>query len=360
MGKDYYKELGLSRDATEDDIRKAYKKLALKWHPDRNINNQAEAERRFKDLAEAYEVLSDKQKREIYDQYGEEGLKASSGPGGAPPNAGGAPGGMPQGFSGFPGGSFTFTSAGPGGADNIFRQFFQQYGGGGMGGARGGAASFMGDDDDDYDYSAFGGGAGGTPGGFPFGSAFGGSQRPGRGGSRPDVEIKRKLPLSLEELYNGATKKLKVTRRLLNGNSDEDIITVNIKAGWKAGTKLKFDKRGDEIAPGTFQTLVFVLDEKPHPTFKREGDDLHITLDISLSEALTGVNKTITTLDSKPLTISTDSVVEPNSTRRIPKKGMPNSKTGAYGDLVVKFHVRFPRTLNSAQKQQVRQALDSA
>src|SRR4051794_30837649 len=109
MGKDYYSILGVEKSATEDEIKKAYKKQALKWHPDRNLKNKEQAEAKFKELAEAYEVLSDKQKREIYDRYGEEGLKSgvpppgSSGMGGM----GGMPGGMPGGFS--------FRTSGPGG-----------------------------------------------------------------------------------------------------------------------------------------------------------------------------------------------------------------------------------------------------
>lgn len=97
MGKDYYKILGVSRDASEDDIKRAYKKLALKHHPDRN-KDRPDAKVKFQELGEAFEVLSDKQKKTVYDQYGEEGLKG----GGPPPPGAGGPGGM----GGFPGGAF--------------------------------------------------------------------------------------------------------------------------------------------------------------------------------------------------------------------------------------------------------------
>ena len=84
MGADYYKILGVSKDATDDDIKKAYKKAALKWHPDRNKDNQETANKKFKEVGEAFEVLSDKNKRAVFDQYGEEGLKGAAGGGGGP------------------------------------------------------------------------------------------------------------------------------------------------------------------------------------------------------------------------------------------------------------------------------------
>src|SRR4051812_47328770 len=123
MGKDYYKILGVKREATDDEIKKAYRKLALQWHPDKNPDKPQEAKQRFTEIGEAYEVLRDKQKRAIFDQYGEEGLK-----GGPPPSADGSAGGHPfAGAGGFPGGgAFQFSS---GDAENIFAQFF-----GGMGG----------------------------------------------------------------------------------------------------------------------------------------------------------------------------------------------------------------------------------
>ncbi|KAG8942420.1 hypothetical protein FRC03_003229, partial [Tulasnella sp. 419] len=154
-GKDYYAVLGVSKDANEEDIKKAYKKMALKWHPDRNAGSEA-ASQKFKEVSEAFEVLSDKNKRAVYDQFGEEGLKGGGVP---PPGASGGAFGS-SGFSGFPGGAtFSFSSNGPGGPggfgggfrptdpNSIFEQFFSSFGGGG--------ASFM--DVDDEPRSPFGG-----------------------------------------------------------------------------------------------------------------------------------------------------------------------------------------------------------
>ena len=92
MGVDYYKVLGVSRDATDTELKKAYRKLAIKWHPDKNQNNEEEATKKFKEISEAYDVLSDSEKREIYDAYGEEGLK-----GGIPAGKGAGGGGFPAG-----------------------------------------------------------------------------------------------------------------------------------------------------------------------------------------------------------------------------------------------------------------------
>ncbi|CAK4775199.1 unnamed protein product, partial [Aphanomyces euteiches] len=123
MGKDYYQVLGVKRDATDDELKKAYRKMALKWHPDKNVNNKEQAQLKFQEVNEAYEVLSDKQKRTIYDQFGEEGLKGGMpGNGGAEAGAGFFPGGAQSFRSGsFPGGGFSFHSSDP---SKIFEQFF--------------------------------------------------------------------------------------------------------------------------------------------------------------------------------------------------------------------------------------------
>lgn len=112
MGKDYYKILGISRGASDDDIKKAYRKLALKYHPDKN--KEAGAEEKFKEVAEAYEILSDPKKKEIFDKYGEEGLKMGGGGGGGP-GPGGASGSSPGGFT-----SYTWS----GDPNETFRMFF--------------------------------------------------------------------------------------------------------------------------------------------------------------------------------------------------------------------------------------------
>ena len=186
-GRDFYAILGVPRDVDDDALKKAYKRAAIKWHPDRHVKKaEAEkkaAEEKFKEVAEAFEILSDKNKRAIYDQYGEDGLRQDGS--GMPPGAGGFPGGGAGGFGarGFPGGvHFSFSSSGMGGgggmdaarAQQMFAQFF---GGGGLGG-------MMGDDDDPFASLLGGGGmmGGGMMGGMP--GMVGGRRRRRR--SRPD------------------------------------------------------------------------------------------------------------------------------------------------------------------------------
>ncbi|CAM9757089.1 unnamed protein product, partial [Hapterophycus canaliculatus] len=162
-GKDYYGTLGLKKNAKEAAIKKAYRSLALKYHPDKNQEKQEWATKKFEDVAEAYEVLSDPEKRSIYDQYGEEGLKHGAGGGGGGTGFPGGAGGDFGGFGGFPGGGFRqgaggggqryhfeagdahrtfeqfFGSGTPGGGGNMFDDFFGGgFGGGGFGGSGGG------------------------------------------------------------------------------------------------------------------------------------------------------------------------------------------------------------------------------
>jgi len=368
MGKNYYDILGVPKDADEDAIKKAYRKMALKYHPDRNPDNAESAKKKFQDVSEAFEVLSDKNKRAIFDQFGEEGLK-----GAPPPSADGA-----HAFSGFNNGgtTFTFTSNMPGGAggfrpsapEDIFRSFFANMGGGGMGGM-------------DDDMAGFGnifgsmggmGGVGGMPGmsgmggmgGMPRmgGMSGGGRSGKGRGDSNAKKTITRDLPVSLEDLYNGITKKLKVTRKVYDVTGStiprEKILTIDVKPGWKAGTKIKFQNEGDEMPHGENQDLEFVISQKPHSTFQREGDDLICNLNITLAEALTGFEKSITSLGNRQIPIARKSVTQPGEEIRIPNEGMPISKMpGKKGNLVVRCQVRFPNQITRQQALEIKRIL---
>mmetsp|Transcript_29099 Transcript_29099/g.93856 ORF Transcript_29099/g.93856 Transcript_29099/m.93856 type:complete len:358 (-) Transcript_29099:224-1297(-) len=337
MGKtDYYGILGVGKGATDEEIKKAYKKMALKWHPDRHASKsdaeQKKAEEQFKEVAEAFDVLSDPQKKQIYDTYGEEGLKAG-------PAEGGAAGGGAQSFPGGGGVRYEFR----GDPREIFARFFQ--GGFERNRSFGEGSPFDGFDD------LFAAGAGGTR---MEGARVGGGGVPGgfgRGGvapnKRPSVVVKN-LHCTLEELYRGATKRLKITRKSRTMQRDTTkVLEVPVRRGFKAGTKITYPGEGDETEPGVAQDVVVVLKEKQHPLFVREGETLHYRARVDLVDALCGFKIDVTTLDEQPrvLRVSFQNVnVTPSTTKVIPGEGFPNSKNPAErGDLIVSVDVKFPR-----------------
>ncbi|KAK1286954.1 hypothetical protein QJS10_CPB20g01875 [Acorus calamus] len=343
MGTDYYKVLQVDRNAKDDDLKKAYRKLAMKWHPDKNPNNKKEAEAKFKQISEAYDVLSDPQKRAVYDQYGEEGLKGQV----PPPGAGGAGGGMPSYFSSGDGPNmFRFN---PRSADDIFAEFFgysSPFGGGGGAGRRFGGGMF-GEDI----FSSFGGeGASAGGGGGHFQA------------TRKASPIENTLPCSLEDLYKGTTKKMKISREIADASGRtvpvEEILTIVVKPGWKKGTKITFPEKGNEQPNIIPADLVFIIDEKPHSIFTREGNDLVTTQKITLLEALTGYTVNLTTLDGRTLTIPINLVIHPNYEEVVPKEGMLVPKDSSKrGNLRIKFQIRFPTRLTGEQKMGIKRLL---
>src|SRR5690606_32935522 len=132
----------------------------------------------------------------------------------------------------------------------------------------------------------------------------------------------------------------------------------DVKPGWKAGTKIRFPNEGDEIPGVGAQEVVFIIEEKPHPVFKRQGDDLHMTMDLSLVEALAGFNRHIKTLDGRTLNVSSHNVIHPGQQVAYPNEGMPISKrAGHKGQLIIKYNVHFPRTLSPSQKEGLKKVL---
>ncbi|XP_047325242.1 dnaJ homolog subfamily B member 4-like [Impatiens glandulifera] len=352
MGVDYYKILQVERNAKDDDLKKAYRKLAMKWHPDKNPNNKKEAEAKFKQISEAYDVLSDPQKRVVYDQYGEEGLNGQV----PPPDAAG------------PGGGATFFQTGEGpnvfrfnprNANDIFAEFFGNSSpfGGMMGGGGGGGSGMR------------GGGGGGSRFGpmFPeeMFSSFGDGSRPmmhTAAGPRKASPIEQTLPCSLEDLYKGTTKKMKISREIADASGKtlpvQEILTIDIKPGWKKGTKITFPEKGNEQPNVIPSDLVFIIDEKPHNVFTRDGNDLVVTQKISLVEALTGYSVQITTLDGRSLTIPINNVIHPNYEEVVSKEGMPIPKEPSKrGNLRIKFNIKFPSKLTSEQKSGIKKLL---
>jgi len=353
MGKDYYQVLGVNKGASTEEIKKAYRKSALKFHPDKNKNPGAED--RFKEIAEAFEVLSDPDKKETYDRYGEEGLKGGMGGG---PGPGGANHFQNYQFHGDPFATFSsfFGDEDPFkdlfGDNGGFGGFGPRMGGAGMPGGMGGMPSGMG---------GMPSGMGGMGGGMPGGSGMFGMPGGFGGGSPKQAAIEKTIPLSLEELYEGCSKKMKITRTIHQNNGtssqDENILTLNIKPGWKAGTKLTFPNEGDVYPGKKAQDVVFIVAEKPHSFFKREGNDLHYTAQISLVEALCGNMELVVpaiTQEKVPIPLG-NNTIKPGSKRKIKGYGMPISKQpGQYGDMLVTINVDFPLSLSEQQKAEVR------
>jgi len=354
MGKDYYKILDLPRNASEDEIRKAYRKMALKFHPDKN--KSAEAEEKFKEVAEAYEVLSDPQKREVFDKYGEEGLKGTPNP----------PGGatefkfeMPTGFT-----AFTFhgdpmsTFSRVFGREDPFKGMFDR--GFGVPGAFGGV-----------DFPDMGG--------F---HTFHHQAHPAfsrqRSSSFEDMSFARKkaqdppiekfLMVTLEELLTGTTKKLKIIKKVLNPDRmttrpEEKILTIDVRKGWKEGTKITFPEEGDQKPHTVPADIVFIIKDKPHIYFKRDQDNnILYTAKVSLKEALTGhtsgASVPVPTLDKRTVNIPVNTIIKPGTKRRIKGEGLPlPKKLNQRADMLVEFDVDFPVQLPAANIEMLKNAL---
>lgn len=263
-----------------------------------------------------------------------------------------------------------------------------------MGNMGGFPRGFQGDQDDDMNgsftmftdgngnkFSQSSSQSGSMPGGMP-GRARPQHKTPLRSGTTPQFgrsfspspkheppsEITRPLKVSLEDLYSGTVKHLKVGRRLLDGTTEDKVLEIQIHPGWKSGTKIRFPQSGNEQPDGKTQDLVFVVEEKPHETFKREGSDLTCSIGLSLVESLTGppvgvskFTKTVNMLDGRKLQVPVPlGIVKPGQETTIPEEGMPIRKDGSVknkGDLIVKWEVVFPDRLTPAQKETIRKVL---
>lgn len=339
MGKDYYKILGVSKGANDDEIKKAYRKLALKYHPDKNKSPQAEE--RFKEVAEAYEVLSDKKKRDIYDQYGEDGLRGGmGGPGGVNNDANGS---FTYQFHGDPRATFAQFF----GTSDPFGVFF-----GNDGGGSNIFYSDMGGNDMD-DPFGFGGRGGGFPGAFRS-QSFNMQGSPNRKHKLQDPAIEHDLYVTLEDVYGGCQKKMKISKMVMShdgsARKEEKILNINVKPGWKAGTKITFPREGDQVPGKIPADIVFIIRDKPHPCFKREGSDIKYTSKITLRQALVGTVVKVPTLTGETLSISTingGEIIKPNTVKRLQGRGLPFPKEPSRrGDLLVAFDIQFPNQLN--------------
>ncbi|XP_016974553.1 dnaJ protein homolog 1 [Drosophila rhopaloa] len=324
MGKDFYKILGIGRAASEEEIKKAYRKLALRFHPDKNKHSQAEE--RFKEVAEAYEILSDKRKRDLYDQLGEEGLRRGAADQRSDPSAthrGMAGGGFSYQFHGDPRATFAqfFGSSDP------FTMFFEDM-----------EHIFMSDGD------------------FTLGRWLGGSGlgSGSEGGSlAQDPPIEHELHVALEDIANGCTKRMKVSWLAISSSGEpireHKVLNIDIRPGWKAGTKITFRREGEKLPNRVPADIVFTIRDKPHPIFRREGSDLLYKAHISLKQALCGTHLAVPTLQSDQLGLCTQGeVIKPHSTRRFPGYGLPCPKDSSRrGAIVVSFSIQFPDSMST-------------
>jgi molecular chaperone DnaJ len=341
--QDFYEILGISKSASQAEIKKAYRKMAIKYHPDKNPGDKT-AEENFKKAAEAYEVLSDENKKARYDQYGHAAFDG------------------PQGGGGFGGGGMNM--------EDIFSQFGDIFGGG------------------------FGGG---------FGGFGGGGQRQARvKGTNMRIRVK----LTLEEIAKGIEKKVKVRRKVqaegvkyktcstCNGSGQqmrvtntilgrmqtattcstcsgageiisskpngadaqglivkEETVSINIPAGVTEGVQLKVGGKGND-APGKNSIsgdLLVLIEEVPHEKLKREGTNIHYDLYINFSEAVLGTSKEVETVTGK-VKIKIDAGTQSGKILRLKGKGLPSIERYGTGDFLIHINVWTPQELDKEQK----------
>eukprot|EP00529_Nitzschia_sp_RCC80_P026478 CAMPEP_0113498804 /NCGR_PEP_ID=MMETSP0014_2-20120614/31386_1 /TAXON_ID=2857 /ORGANISM="Nitzschia sp." /LENGTH=353 /DNA_ID=CAMNT_0000392889 /DNA_START=236 /DNA_END=1295 /DNA_ORIENTATION=+ /assembly_acc=CAM_ASM_000159 len=267
----YYEILGVDKSVDDKDLKKAYRKASLKYHPDK----KGGSEDKFKEINQAYDTLSDPQKRQVYDLYGEAGIESGAGSGG--------PDATSYGFSPGGGGNPFFGGAGGGDGTSPFQSFFtgqdgtkfQQRGFNFGGGANDGGMNIHLSDLLRHMMGGQGMG-GGERGGFSGGPGPSHSQQP----NQKPKSYRRKLKCTLEDLATGKTKKMKVTF-----GQNEKIYSIPIKPGWKSGTKVTFN--GNK-RPGGIRRMVFEVEELPHKYLKRNGDDLVYICRISEDQARRG------------------------------------------------------------------------
>ncbi len=347
--RDYYETLGLSKGASESEIKKAYRKMAIKYHPDKNPDN-ADAEAKFKEAAEAYDVLSDGNKKARYDQYGHAGM----GQGG-----------------GFSGGGMNM--------DDIFSQFGDIFGGGGFGGGFGG---------------------------------FGGGGRRTRKVKGSNLRIKVKL--SLAEIANGVQKKIKVfklvnvdgveygtcstcrgtgqitrvsntilgqmqtssTCNVCHGSGQkvtgrpkgtdengldrkEEVVTIDIPAGVEEGMQLNVSGKGNAAPFGGIPgDLLVLIEEEDHTELHREGQNLHYDLYVNFIDAALGSQVEVPLIEGKAK-IKIEAGTQSGKTLRLKGKGLPSVQSYGNGDLLVHFNVWTPQKLSTEEKSALQGLRDS-
>lgn len=298
--KDYYKTLGVSKNASAEEIKKAYRKLARQYHPD--VNKKAEAEKRFKEINEANEVLSDPEKRKRYDTVGPDWARFQSGAQ--------QPGGFQWVYTGQPGAEPFNGEAG--GFSDFFRTLFGE-----------GAAD------------------------FDTGPLFG---RPGtrRRRSVAGADVEHEVEVTLAEAYKGSERSLEL--RLPDGTTRR--LSVKIPAGVRDGQRIRLSGQGAPGGGGGPPGDLFLRARvRPHPVFERDGEDLRLVLPVALHEALLGAEVTVPTLKGR-VSLRIPPETQNGRTIRLAGQGMPRT-TGGHGDLYVTLKAVLPTKLSDKERELV-------
>ncbi len=311
--KDYYKILEVSRDAGAKEVKQAYRKLARQYHPDANPDDP-QAEERFKEINEAYEVLADPEKRKLYDQLGSDWSNWQR------------TGGRPEDFDWSRWGSGPQPNVRYGTPEDLqdllgggaFSDFFQQLFGGGRAGASGGFEDLF-------------GGMGGMP--------RGGRARPQRG-----RDYEQPVEITLEEAFSGAVRLLQKDSRRLE---------IRIPPGADNGTRVRLSGEGGSGAAGSpAGDLYLVVSVQPHPRFERDGDDLRVTAPVDLYTAVLGGETSVRMLDGSAVMLRIPPETQNGRTFRLRGKGMPRLQQPAQrGDLYVTVTVDLPQQLTAAERE---------
>jgi curved DNA-binding protein len=306
--KDYYKVLGVNKSASQDEIKKAYRKLARKYHPDTNPNDP-KAEEKFKEVGEAYEVLKDPQKRSRYDQLGANWKQyAGAGPGWP----GSGSGGRTYTYD-FGGKGFNFEDLGGG-----FSDFFEMFFGRGA----------------DDRFSGFG---------SDYGSQFGRETRTTN--MQKGQDMQSSFSITLREAYSGTQRSLRLQR---NGKIRN--INVKIPGGIKDGGKIRVAGEGGESqAGGKAGDLYLIVNVAPDNFFTRKGDDLYCEVPVTIKEAFYGSKIDIPTFNGRVI-VKVPPKTQGGKTLRLKGKGMPKLRSSGFGDLYAKIKLVLPEKLNSEQK----------
>ncbi|MEP0986367.1 molecular chaperone DnaJ [Ekhidna sp.] len=347
--RDFYEILGVDRSASKEELKKAYRKIAIKYHPDKNPDDK-EAEEKFKEAAEAYEILSNDEKRQRYDQFGHQGVGGAGG--------------------GFSGGGMNM--------EDIFSQFGDIFGGGGS----------------------------------PFDSFFGGGGRGGRR-TRKGTNLRIKLKLTLEEVAHGVEKKIKVNRLVVDPDTkfqtcsscsgsgqvrkvmntmlgqmmststcpacggsgqtvesratgvdssglkrQEQVIPIKIPAGVTDGMQLSMSGKGNEVAGGIPGDLLILVEEVEHEILKRDGNNVIYDLYINFIDAALGTSIEVPTIDGK-VKIKVDQGTQSGKILRLRGKGIKSVEGYGQGDQLVHVNVWTPKKLSAEEKEILESLRDS-